>query len=137
MALPRRLLTAFALSLLVASVGCKDSGPPRYRISGAVTLDGKPIPYGEIIFTPDGTKNNAGPQGIAEIRDGRYDTAFVVPAKGIAGGPTILLVNGMSGPGGKTLCEYKVQADLPRSDSTLDLDVPKKAATRPKPAKEI
>lgn len=137
MAQPRRLRIAFALFLLAASVGCKDSGPPRYRISGAVTLDGKPIPYGEIIFTPDGSKKNGGPQGIAEIRDGYYDTAFAAQAKGIAGGPTVLLVNGMTGPGGKTLCEYKFQADLPRTDSTLDVDVPKKAATRPKPGKEI
>ncbi len=116
---------------LVATAGCsKQEGPTRYRISGTVTLDGKPIPYGEVLFTPDPAKKASGPQGIAPIRDGRYDTA-AEGGKGIAGGPTIVRVNGMTGPGGKTLCEYETPVDLPRADGTHDIAVPKGGAAKP------
>jgi hypothetical protein len=127
------------LTVLVAAavlVGCSGGGPSRYRLSGAVTFDGQPIPYGEVVLTPDGSKKNAGPQGIAPIRDGRYDTG-ASGGKGIAGGPTVILVNGMTGPGGKTICEYELQVDLPRADSTRDIDVPKKAAAKPGKASDI
>src|SRR5438034_1345515 len=97
----------FGLALaaaLVAAPGCADPGPKSYPVSGAVTFDGRPIPYGEVIFTPDGAQKNSGPQGIAKIQDGRYDTR-AAGGKGMAGGPTVIRVNGMTGPGGKTLCE--------------------------------
>jgi hypothetical protein len=115
------LLTAGAL------LGCGKDGPKSYRVSGTVKLDGQPIPYGEVLFTPDAKEHNSGPQGIAEIHDGQFDTNLV-GGKGMAGGPMIIRVNGMSGPGGKTLCEYELKVDLPREDTAHDIDVPKKAA---------
>ena len=118
----------------VAVLGCGQSGPKSYRISGSVVLDGEPIPFGEVLFTPDAAKKNSGPQGIAKISDGKYDTG-VDDGKGMAGGPTVIRVNGMSGPGGKTLCEYEFTEDLPRKDTTLDIKVPKKASV--KSGKEI
>lgn len=124
-------MTRLALFVFVLSCGllpgCGDSGPKRFRFSGTVALDGKPIPYGEIVLTPDGTKKNTGPQGIAPIVDGKFDTSSGT-GQGIAGGPTVVRVNGMTGPGGKTLCEYEIALDLPRTDSTKDIDVPKKDA---------
>lgn len=129
-----RWLGAAVLLAGVAASGCSDSGPKSYHVSGAVTLDGQPIPFGEVIFTPDAEQNNSGPQGIAQIHDGKYDTR-APGGKGAAGGPTVIRVNGMSGPGGKTLCEQELKADLPRQDTTHDINVPKKAP--PKPAKEI
>jgi hypothetical protein len=110
-----------------ALLGCGEAGPKSYRVSGTVKLDGQPIPFGEVIFTPDGKEHNSGPQGIAEIHDGQFDTRLV-GGKGMAGGPTIIRVNGMSGPGGKTLCEYEMKLELPRENATHDLDVPKSAA---------
>ena len=124
----RRAFFYCILSAGVALAGCSPAGPDSHRLSGTVTLDGQPIPHGEILFTPDGA--NQGPQGIAEIRDGKYDTG-ACGGKGIAGGPTIIRVNGMSGPGGKTLCEYEMPIDLPRSSGTHNIDVPKKGATKP------
>src|SRR5690242_10819227 len=76
--------------LIAASIlwaGCSsDRGPKRYRVSGEVKFAGQPIPYGEILFTPDSTKGNSGPQGIAIIQQGKYDTAGT-RAPGVAGGP--------------------------------------------------
>ena len=126
----RRWFGAAALLATVAALGCGDSGPKSYRVSGSVKLGGEPIPYGEVLFTPDAEQKNAGPQGIAEIHDGKYDTRSA-GGKGMAGGRTVIRVNGMSGPRGKTLCEYELKADLPRADTTgYDIDVPKNAAAR-------
>jgi hypothetical protein len=132
----RRSWLAAGACLAVALVaGCSDSGPKRYDVSGSVTLEGRPIPFGEVVFTPDGAKKNSGPQGIAKIQDGKYDTRLP-GGLGVAGGPTVIRVNGLSGPGGRTLCEYDLRVDLPRADTTQDIEVPK---TNPvaKTAKEI
>jgi hypothetical protein len=125
-----------AVVLAAAAAGCADDGPKRYRLSGAVKLDGEPVPYGEVLFTPDGSKQNDGPQGIAYIRDGRYDTG-TLDGKGVAGGPTVLRVTGFSGPGGKLLCEVELPADLPRADGPYDIAVPKPKAAPKGPGKEI
>ena len=60
----------FALLGGLAS-GCGGSG---HRISGKVTLDGKPVPAGKIYFIPDTAKGNSGPTRYADIVDGAYDT---------------------------------------------------------------
>jgi hypothetical protein len=73
-----------------------------------------------------------GTAGIANIRDGRFDTAGA-EGKGIAGGPTVVRVTGLSGPpdkGGKLICEYQYAVDLPRGDSTLTIEVPASAAAK-------
>lgn len=131
-------LSVAVIAALAGLAGCaKSDAPTRYRISGTVTLDGQPIPYGEMRFTPDRTKQSSGPEGIAPIRDGKYDTAMP-GGMGIAGGPTIIQVNGMTGPGGKTLCEYPMPVDLPCADGTHDIAVPKSGAKKASPqAKEI
>src|SRR5262245_35197252 len=122
---------ALVLGLLaaVALAGCSQSDSKRFRVSGEAKFAGKPIPYGEVLFTPDGSKQNSGPQGIAPIRDGQYDTA-ASGGKGIAGGPTVIRVTGLSGPGGKLLCEYEYKVDLPRSDTTHAVEVPPGAAPK-------
>ena len=61
---------------LVGCGGAVESGPPRFRLSGKVTFDGKPVPAGTIYFEPA-----TGPAGSAQIKDGQYDTA-----NGMAGG---------------------------------------------------
>ena len=128
----RLTFAALGVLALAALAGCADDAPKSHRLSGAVTLDGQPIPHGEVLFTPDAALKNSGPQGIAPIRDGRYDTG-AAGGKGVAGGPTVVRVNGMSGPGGKTLCEYEVPVDLPRESGTRDLGVPKNGAAKPNP----
>src|SRR5437899_12941205 len=95
------------LVLISALMGCSGKqGPQRYRVSGTVTFDGKPVPHGEILFSPDSAQGNSGPQGIAIIQDGKYDTAGT-RAPGIAGGATIVRVTALSDPSGRLLCEYE------------------------------
>src|SRR5262245_56604248 len=64
---------------LVASAGCTKQ-EKLYRVSGVVTHGGKAIPKGLIFFDPKAD----GPQGFANIVEGKYDTA--VQGKGIRGG---------------------------------------------------
>lgn len=125
-----RILTGgLWLAALCFVIGCADSDAKRFRISGTATVDGKPIPFGDVLFTPDGSKNNSGPQGIANIVDGKFDTG--ADGKGIAGGPTVIRVTGFAEQGGKQLlCEHELKMDLPRADSTQNLDVPAKASSK-------
>jgi len=113
-----------------AVAGCLgDQGPKRYRVSGEITYGGKPVPHGEIVFTPDSGQGNSGPQGIAIIQDGLYDTAGT-RAPGVAGGPTVVQVAALADSNGKLLCEYQFTIDLPKADSTQRIDIPASAAKK-------
>ncbi len=128
-------LTAWVVAVL-ASVGCSNSPsqPTRYHVSGEALFDGQPIPYGDVLFTPEGA--NPGPQGIAMIQNGRYDTA-AADGKGIAGGPTVVRVTGLTGPGGKLLCQYEYAVELPRKDTTHQVEVPPAGAAKRVASSEI
>lgn len=126
------LMTKRLSFLLFAIVftGCLgERGPTRYRVSGKITFGGQAVPYGEVLFTPDSSKGNSGPQGIATIQDGKYDTAGS-RAPGVAGGPTIVQVMALSDPSGKLLCEYQFGVDLPKADSTQDIEIPATAGKK-------
>lgn len=99
-------------------------GPARFRLSGTVSVDGQPVPFGEVIISPDGSKKNSGPQGRAPIKDGKFDTA-AAGGMGVGGGPSVIRVNGLSGPGGKTLCEHEFSADLSKADGSREIKIPK------------
>jgi hypothetical protein len=115
---------------VVAWAGCSgSSGPQRYRVSGAVTHGGKPVPAGQIIFEPDSSKRNTGPQGYAEIRDGKYHIAST--DKGVVGGAYRIHISGYdrfsqdeNNPAKPLFPEYVTTVDLPKQDSTRDIDVP-------------
>lgn len=132
-------LAAVVVAATMASlVGCGgDSGPKRYDLSGTVTYDGKPVPAGTIIFEPDSSKGNPGPQGVAEIRDGKYDTSK--NGKGLIGGPHIVRITGFdratedeTTTAEPLFSEYKIEVDLPKEGGTKDFEVP---ADAPKPPK--
>lgn len=127
-------MAAVGMALAIVA-GCSDSEPTRYRVSGTASYEGKPIPYGEVLFTPDGSKQNSGPQGIATIRDGQFDTA--VGGKGIAGGPTVIKVTALTKQGGQLLGEYPLTMDLPRADSTQNFDGSGDKGAKPPPRKDI
>jgi hypothetical protein len=60
----------FVALLLVALVGCGDSGPSLAKVKGKVTLYGKPYTKGIVTFTPEG----GGPVGISTTNtDGDYE----------------------------------------------------------------
>jgi hypothetical protein len=120
------LLVIGGWSLVVAALAGCSNEEKLYRVSGVVTHNGKPIPKGLIHFDPKAD----GPQGYANIVDGKYDTAK--EGKGVRGGSYDIRVNGFDGnvgpeaPFGQALFpEYTGSKDLPQADSTYDLEVPK------------
>jgi hypothetical protein len=76
----RRLLALFAVLFLLLA-GCDGGHAERGGIHGKVTLDGKPLAQGSILFTPI-----QGAHGVVtggEIKDGRYELpAETGPAMG-------------------------------------------------------
>ena len=127
-------LAKFQLLLIalvsLAILGCGSDGPPRYRLQGIVTYDGKPVPAGTIIFEPDAGQKNDGPQGLATIHDGVFDSSR--GGKGTVGGPHRITILGCDGTNisetsqqGKLLFEpYLTTAELPKKNGKLDFDVP-------------
>jgi hypothetical protein len=114
----------------VAIAGCGGSGDPRQNdLSGAATFGGEPIPAGSIVFEPDASKGNSGPQGFADIRGGKYDTGDT--GKGTIGGPYIVRITGFDRveesefePATALFDEYRIEADLPKETGKMDFDVP-------------
>ena len=126
--------------LLLLALGCGQAGPGRFDVSGKVTFAGNPVPSGWVSFTPDTAKGNSGPQGVAAIRAGAYDTTGA-NGKGTVGGPMIVRIEGFDGqatpdlPNGRPLfAPYEVKVELPRERITKDLEVPAAWAKQPLPA---
>lgn len=117
--------------------GCSGGGPARFQLSGTVTFHGRPVPAGQIRFVPDQARDNSGPGGSAEIKNGTYVT---LAHQGTVGGPHLAVISGFDGvpvpipnspgrsnPNGSPLfAEITVAVDVPRSDGTLDFDLPVK-----------
>lgn len=60
------------LALAAFTVGCGSSGGvARTGVSGEVTLDGKPVPFGSVQFIPVGAAS--GPMASAQVTDGRFE----------------------------------------------------------------
>jgi hypothetical protein len=123
-----------AALLCGAALGCGDDST--HQVSGKITFKGQPIPAGMIYFIPDESKGNSGPTGYADIKDGQYDTS-AEGGQGAAGGPMIIAIEGIdpnakpdkADPSGEVTAKslfprYETTADLPKSDSTKDFDVP-------------
>jgi hypothetical protein len=111
---------------LASLLGCGPQEEKLHRVSGSVTFGGKPIPKGLIFFDP----TTDGPQGFANIVEGKYDTAE--QGGGVRGGTYNVRVNGFTGveapeaPFGQALFpEYNGTTELPAEDSTYNLDIPK------------
>jgi hypothetical protein len=115
--------------LLLAAQGCGKSRVERHSLSGQVTYAGKPVPAGLIIFEPDPTKGNRGPQGYAEVLDGRYQTDKL--GKGTMTGALIVTISAYpvddgsgENPGTPPFAPYKTTAQVSKETATLDFDVP-------------
>lgn len=66
------------LAGLLAATGCSDASME--KVSGTVTMDGKPLPRARLLFTPSGTKSNPGSGSYAITGpDGRYELRQVDP----------------------------------------------------------
>lgn len=133
--LTRRVSKLLQLAVVAPlfALGCGDSGPTRYRISGTVTYEGNPVPFGAIIFQPNTTQNNGQPNGIAEIIDGVFDTRL--GGQGFSGGPQIVIIQAFDGinihpdynPYGFSLGSgYNEPHDLPAGEAVLNIELTKR-----------
>ena len=115
------------------TLGCGESS---YRVSGKVSFKGQPISEGRIFFIPDSAKGNKGQTGSAEIKDGQYDTSGT-NGRGAIGGPMLIRIEAWDSTKTTTKSEksalvskpalfppYQTTAELPKSDTTKDIDVP-------------
>jgi hypothetical protein len=78
------LRVSLALALVVL-LGCGPQPPRVAKVSGRVTLDGKPLPKASVTFVPMASKGNQNPgptaQGMTDA-DGRYQLAVDVSTPG-------------------------------------------------------
>ena len=73
--LGKRFTLVLCLAILALASGCGQKGPSQGAISGAVSLDGKPIEHGSILFRPiEGTKGSVSG---GQIENGRYKLSGV------------------------------------------------------------
>lgn len=116
------------IASLCLLVGC--GGPEVFHVSGTVTYDGKPLPAGMILFSPDFAKKHDGPQGSAEIKDGKYDTAQGGTA--VNAGPYEVLIQGFDGVpipekelmiGSPLFTNFKQSVELPAADSQQNFEI--------------
>ena len=129
----RQAGATFLLAILLFALGCGPSGPSRYDVKGEVLYDGKPVPFGTILFSPDVEAGNRGPASLTRIIDGRYATR---PNLGVVGGAYRVQIDGTDGipfhspgegnnPEGKPLFPtYEMKVELPEEASELNIDVP-------------
>lgn len=136
LAAPLLRAAAFGCLMLVAGCSKPPSGPVRFPVSGKITFDGQPVPRGTIAFEPDTKAGNSGPGGYATIIDGVFSTHARM---GAVAGPQIVRIAGFDGKttaemiDGKPLfSEYNTNADVPEKAATIDFDVPRTTAKKPK-----
>jgi hypothetical protein len=130
-----------ACLLLLASCGCQ-RGPEEVHVHGTVTFNGAPVPLGQVIIQPDGTKENRGHQGFALIKNGQFDTRGEKGRGGIHGAVKVL-VSGGNGVGVEALVpygeklfeEYQFPAEIPAEGTELNIEVPTPA--RPVPTRVV
>lgn len=123
--------TFFGLMFL-AFMGCeKKSEFDRLTVTGSITWKGKRIPAGTIYFDPDVIKKNSGPQGVAMIKDGKFDTRFA-NSRGCVQGSHIATIHACDGKnkseskpfGNKMFKPYTVEVEIPANGGEVNLVVP-------------
>lgn len=133
----RLFSTALLLAVTVALAGCgRQEAPNVVHVNGTVTYDGKPLPLGMIVFEPDPSRGNRGPQGHADIKEGKFDTRR--SRQGAVVGPQLVRITGGDGvnpepftPFGNLLFEeHSVRVELSREQAPLQLDVPRARAKK-------
>lgn len=112
-------------------VGCGTEDTSRHNLSGTVTYRGAPVPAGTIIFEPDSSKGNHGPQGYSSIVDGHYQTDKF--GKGAMTGPIKVQIAGFPAPKveGEMVNDplfpaYKTSIEITPDTTTFDFEVPTK-----------
>jgi hypothetical protein len=114
----RRLFVATCLAVLALALSGCDSGPKMYDVQGEVTLDGHPVPAGDIRFLPEETR--FGPDA-GKFKDGKYLIKAREGRKRVEIWAT-REVPGKKGPMGEPLLEDIVPAKY-NIKTTLTIDV--------------
>ena len=112
-----------AIGVCAALAGCGPSYPTGTHLKGTLTYEGKPVAYGVINIAPDTLKGNKGVFGVAEVRDGEYQTN---PDYAPTLGPVIVNVQVYDGPPPNNkmianIMEYPVE--IPPGSSTWDFQL--------------
>jgi hypothetical protein len=127
-------MTRTTLLAAALAAGCGRGPENEYHVSGAVTVGGEPVHSGRVYFTPDREKGNDGPQGVALISAGRFDTRS--GGRPAPPGAVVVRVDGYGPPAGAPdppplVWDYTAKHDLPRNDTSLDLAIPESARVKP------
>ncbi len=127
------LIAAMAASV-VGPIGCGNSGPSRFQLSGCVQYEGKPVPFGEISFQPDASQGNQGPGSTARIEDGRYVTQA---GQGVQGGPYVVRILHIPRENERAgtieplwFSPFETKVDLPAEEGTRDFEVARQGAAK-------
>ncbi len=128
----QRLIPLMSTAVLVACLtGCSNDDPDRYRLTGTVSFDGKPLEHGMIYFDPV----TEGPAGYARISGGTFDTSLE-GGKGHIGGPIRVRIKSHSPTDGDETQEvapppfaeeYIEEVELPQQDSEKSFEIPANA----------
>ena len=129
----RGLLICTALCLLA---GC-DSEPPLAQISGTVTFKGKPIPAGNVTFTPD-VETSGGKLRMFTVTDGKFDSSKEQDP-GLMPGKYEVTIAGYDGiripmfyNGKQIFNAVQEKMEVPPGKSTRDFTVPDSAGVNVK-----
>ncbi|MFI4875063.1 MAG: hypothetical protein ACIALR_06990 [Blastopirellula sp. JB062] len=131
----RTLVVGTAAFLAAGCGGSVDQGPP-YHASGQVEYMGKQVPAGTIYFIPDSSQGNSGPQGIASIKDGKYDTresrfgvqggAYIIRIEGFDGIQPVDDVDGLSASGKQLFKTFQTKRTFSKANVSEDFVVPRR-----------
>ena len=116
------ILVCFTLLL-----GCGGGGPARKSLKGKVTYAGEPVPMGRIMFEPDISQGNDGPQGFSSIENGFYNTNNF--GKGAITGPLIVTITAFEKsekglPAKPLFPRYVTRVNLSEDAASLDFAIP-------------
>ncbi|HBO43340.1 MAG TPA: hypothetical protein DD670_05285 [Planctomycetaceae bacterium] len=135
---PTAVLRVFAILAcgLTPLAGCGGDKAERYSLTGQVTYQGKPVPAGHLVFEPDASKGNQGPQGFANIENGRYATDQF--GRGAVSGPLVVQITAFMDPSQRDEDEpsdegsltYTTHIDLPKEASSFDFDIPEQKGSQ-------
>ena len=75
------LFASLGLALLSGCGGGEDNTPPLFAVRGTVTLDGQPLPTGEVLFVP---VDGHGRPDAGKIADGKYELRCTQGAKTVS-----------------------------------------------------
>ncbi|WP_437221731.1 hypothetical protein SH661x_002451 [Planctomicrobium sp. SH661] len=127
----KRCLLLIVCAVTLAGCGSGDSrGPKRFEVKGTVTYQGKPVPYGQIMFEPDASQGNQGPGSGGTIENGSY---LVKSDQGVISGPLKVVISGYDGvapPGGglnmhgkRLFPDFSAKVTQPAAAATHDFDI--------------